>query len=180
MTISTLLLVLSMAGVVVICVRKRRRGRAAYYFRGTVSGFEGGPNAQRFVATCTSRDPLVATTFATHSRSFGGDGVVLVATDHELLGIEMPGAEWLSELEVEVVFTMLPAEFERRAILAIPVDVALAALLEMSFPMNRHIPTHELLSYELRMSREHGHRLTERKQIREFVKRAKRLMAAHE
>ena len=101
-----------------------------YYFRGTSEGFPGSSSLQRIGVTPASTDPAVATTFATESEQFG-PGIVYIATEEDLAGVEITGGNVRAALESEVGVWIQPSEFAERASLSVSASDARAILAGM-------------------------------------------------
>lgn len=116
---------------------KRKDDEITYYFRGTTRGFAGGTPAQRLGVTSTSTQPGVATVFATVAETLnGGQGVVYIVSSHDMAGINIGAANWLNELEQEVVFDILPLDFAELA----TDSVSAARARQILAAMGRYIP----------------------------------------
>ncbi|MFC4035317.1 RHS repeat-associated core domain-containing protein [Streptomyces polygonati] len=100
----------------------------AALFRGTTRGYRGSPGTQRVGITPTSTDPGVATTFATHSESYG-PAVVQIALPGDLSGVATFEGYIPSELEVGVELS--PEEFAAQASIEIPSSAARSILGRM-------------------------------------------------
>lgn len=84
-------------------------------FRGTSEGWAGGPVAVRHGLTSTTTNPVIAHMFAAESATQGSPGVIYIALESDLAGVEVGPGNVLSAMEREIVLELQPTEFASRA-----------------------------------------------------------------
>lgn len=95
--------------------------------------------------TPTSTDPRIATLFGTEASRYG-EGVVHILEPQDLAGIRREPANFLGELEKEVVLAVPPLETEAAASLTVPVEQARSALADLGHPLPRTVTLRTLSS----------------------------------
>ncbi|MCP3060238.1 DUF6531 domain-containing protein [Myxococcus sp. K38C18041901] len=136
------------------------------FFRGTTRGYPGNRGNQIMGISPVSTDPLVATLFAAESASHGGEAVVLIATRRDLEGVKFEEGNIFAGLEREFGATIPPLEFEAKAGIKLPLEIARKILKEMGYSMPPKIHGKTMLEERLKSSS----RLTS-EQIDEFVRK---------
>lgn len=145
-------------------------GYDGYYFRGTTIGYGGHANKDY---SNVSTDPAVATAYAVKGQTiYGEKGIVYIATDSDLAGIDIDSYELSIPKDKELFVSLSPEEFANAASISLDVSEARTILENVS---DVDVPLHIYSENDLDWVLENNYDRVDDEQIKKFVEEASAL-----